>query len=392
MLVNFGKGVRQIRIVQVGSECIVYCSVLVIASASHHIGKSNGGIRYKFYRGEMCFINRGLWRVCGSVAVYAKSLIYITLCVVSDTERLVDQDSLKHRFGEQPWRILVKYIVKEVEEYLKTYPSAGLCSTIAKPPATVLSAEGLLKLQMAYVALQSHNGDAGGDPPDDQRPRILPHQCQGSVKHEESKHKALKKAFKQNSNHKPEIVFEAKDQKTFKQAIQETITVETIPSKTDRKLLAEVTQSINRYCTREQLENLKRQHASQKVEQAFESQQNALKKFVDFFNRHQGAHSQFQIHDLYTPQVFPRSISTPGGPSFTSPASSSNPFALSYCYTPTFHPETSQSGQQDNNGSDDRNREYDVDIYDEEQGLCRLLVFVLTSLLFLFALSDYSMY
>nr|GEW45077.1 hypothetical protein [Tanacetum cinerariifolium] len=152
---------------------------------------------------------------------------------------------------------------------------------------------------MAYVAPQSHNWDAGGDPPDDQQPRILPHQCQG-------------------------------------------------------------------YCTREQLENLKRQHASQKEEQAFESQQNALKNFVDFFNRHQGAHSQFQIHDLYTPQVFPRSISTPSGPSFTSPASSSTPFALSYCYTPTFHPETSQSGQQDNNGSDDRNRENDVDIYDEE--------------------------
>ncbi|GKB18166.1 hypothetical protein Tco_0852089, partial [Tanacetum coccineum] len=124
------------------------------------------------------------------------------------------------------------------------------------------------------------------------------------------------------------------------------------------------------YCTREQLEDLKRQHALEKEEQrkAFESQQNALKKFVDFFNRQQGTpSSQFQIPDLYTPQVFPGSISTPGGPSSTSPAPSSTPLGLGNCYTPTFDPETSQSGEQeDDNGSDDGNGEYDVDIYDDE--------------------------
>ncbi|GJZ82467.1 hypothetical protein Tco_0647640 [Tanacetum coccineum] len=76
--------------------------------------------------------------------------------------------------------------------------------------------------------------------------------------------------------------------------------------------------------------------------------------------------SQFQISDLYTLQLFPGSISTPGGPSSTSPAPSSTPLGLGNCYTPTFDPETSQSGEQDDNGSDDGNREYDVDIYDDE--------------------------
>nr|GEW45781.1 hypothetical protein [Tanacetum cinerariifolium] len=140
-------------------------------------------------------------------------------------------------------------------------------------------------------------------------------------------------------------------------AIQDAITVGTIPPKTDREILAEVTRSINRahiagvsrnlagtgnldsgrsqpdpgYCTREQLEYLKRQHALEKEEKrkAFESQQNALKIFVDFFNREQGTFSsQFHIPDLYTPQVFPCSISTPGGPSSTSPSPSSTPLGL----------------------------------------------------------------
>ncbi|GKE80165.1 hypothetical protein Tco_1550165, partial [Tanacetum coccineum] len=61
-----------------------------------------------------------------------------------------------------------------------------------------------------------------------------------------------------------------------------------------------------------------------------------------------------------------RSISTPGGPSSTSPAPSSTPLGLGDCYTPTFDPETSQSGKQDDNDSDDGNRDYDVDIYDDE--------------------------
>ncbi|GJW01880.1 putative ribonuclease H-like domain-containing protein [Tanacetum coccineum] len=96
-------------------------------------------------------------------------------------------------------------------------------------------------------------------------------------------------------------------------AIQDAITAGTIPPKTNREILAEVTQSTNRYCTREQLEDLKRQHALEKEEQrkSFESQQNALKIFVDFFNRQQGtSSSQFKILDLYTPQVFLGSIST----------------------------------------------------------------------------------
>ncbi|GKB12301.1 F-box domain containing protein [Tanacetum coccineum] len=175
-------------------------------------------------------------------------------------------------------------------------------------------------------------------------------------------------------------------------AIQDAIAAKTIPTKTDIEILDEVLKSTNRahiagvgrqlagtgnsdsrrsqpdtdYCTQEQLEDRKRQHALEIEEQrkAFESQQNVLKKFVNFFNRQQGTpSSQFQIPDLYTPQLFPGSISTPGGPSSTSPAPSSTPLGLGNCYTPTFDPETSQSGEQDNNGSDDGNREYDVDIY-----------------------------
>nr|GEZ08364.1 hypothetical protein [Tanacetum cinerariifolium] len=155
-------------------------------------------------------------------------------------------------------------------------------------------------------------------------------------------------------------------------AIQDAITAGTIPPKTDRQILAEVTRSTNRYCSREQLEDLKRQHALEKEEQrkAFESQQNALKKFVEFFNRQQSTpSSQFQILDLYTPQVFPGSISTPDGPSSSSPAPSSTPLGLGNCYTSTFDLETSQSGEQEDNGSDDGNHEYGVDIYDDELGI-----------------------
>nr|GEW00197.1 hypothetical protein [Tanacetum cinerariifolium] len=175
-------------------------------------------------------------------------------------------------------------------------------------------------------------------------------------------------------------------------AIQDAITAGTIPPKTDREIMAEITRSTNRvhiacvgrnctgnldsrrsqphpgYCTREQLEDLKRQHALEKEEQRkeFESQQNALKIFVDFFNRQQGTSSKFQIPDLYTPQVFPGSISTPGGPSSTSLSLSSTTLGLGNCYTPTFDPETSQSDEQKDNGSHDGNHEYDVDIYDDE--------------------------
>nr|GEW78127.1 reverse transcriptase domain-containing protein [Tanacetum cinerariifolium] len=130
--------------------------------------------------------------------------------------------------------------------------------------------------------------------------------------------------------------------------IQDAIATKTIPPNTDREILDEVLKSTNRahtvgvvrllvgtgnsdsgrsqpntsYCTQEQLEDLKRQHA--------------------FF------------------------ISTPGGPSSTYPAPISTPLGLGNCYTPTFDAETSQSGEQDDNGSDDGNREYDVDIYDDE--------------------------
>ncbi|GKA04186.1 hypothetical protein Tco_0676967, partial [Tanacetum coccineum] len=82
-------------------------------------------------------------------------------------------------------------------------------------------------------------------------------------------------------------------------AIQDAITAGTIPPKTDRQILPEVTRSTNRAHIAGVGRNLAGTPAS-----------------------------QFQIPDLYTPQVFPDSISTPDGPSSTSPAPSSTPLGL----------------------------------------------------------------
>ncbi|GJU39690.1 hypothetical protein Tco_1192647 [Tanacetum coccineum] len=121
------------------------------------------------------------------------------------------------------------------------------------------------------------------------------------------------------------------------------------------------------YYTQERLEDLKRQHALEIEEQrkAFESQENVLKKFMDFFNRQHGTPSQFQIPDLYTPQVFPGSISTPGGPSSTSPAPRSIPLDLGNCYTPTFILKLAKVVKKMIMAVYGK-REYDVDIYDDE--------------------------
>ncbi|GJU97023.1 putative pumilio homolog 8, chloroplastic [Tanacetum coccineum] len=87
---------------------------------------------------------------------------------------------------------------------------------IQDPHANYVIQTALRVAEMACIAPRLHGEDAGGDPPDDQRPMMLPHQCEGLGKRGESKHKALKKAFKQNGYSKLEIVFEAKDQKAFK--------------------------------------------------------------------------------------------------------------------------------------------------------------------------------
>ncbi|GJT07213.1 hypothetical protein Tco_0841675 [Tanacetum coccineum] len=212
------------------------------------------------------------------------------------------------------------------------------------PVANLRLAQFATSVHMACVAPRSHGGDAGGDQPDDRRPRSLSYQCQGSGKRGESKHTTLKKAFKQNGNRKLEIVFEAKDQKTFKPIVNEVNKIlnseplDPFSGETIKFPKLVVTTGPG-YGTREQLEDMKRQHALEKEEKIKSSkgQQNALKKFVDFFNRHQGTPSLlYTIY--YTPEV----------------------------YTPTFDTETSQSGEQDDNGSDDGNREYDVDIYDDE--------------------------
>nr|GFB31719.1 hypothetical protein [Tanacetum cinerariifolium]GFB47165.1 hypothetical protein [Tanacetum cinerariifolium] len=99
-------------------------------------------------------------------------------------------------------------------------------------------------------------------------------------------------------------------------AIQDVIAAKTILPKTYREIFDEVLKSTNHahvagvgrqlagmgnldsgrsqpdtgYYTQERLEDLKRQHALEIEEQrkAFESQENVLKKFMDFFNRQQG--------------------------------------------------------------------------------------------------------
>ncbi|GJW38630.1 hypothetical protein Tco_0064475 [Tanacetum coccineum] len=107
-------------------------------------------------------------------------------------------------------------------------------------------------------------------------------------------------------------------------AIQDAITAGTIPPKTDRQILAEVTRSTNRA----HIAGVGRNLAGTAI-----------------WILGGTPASQFQIPDLYTPQVFPDSISTPGGPSSTSPAPSSTPLGLGNCYTLTFDPETRRSGE-----------------------------------------------
>ncbi|GJT45231.1 linoleate 13S-lipoxygenase 2-1, chloroplastic-like protein [Tanacetum coccineum] len=115
--------------------------------------------------------------------------------------------------------------------------------------------------------------------------------------------------------------------------------------KTDREVLAEVTQSTNHA----HIAGVGRNLAG-----------------TGNLDSERSQPDQVLLHDLYTLEVFPGSISTPGGPNSTSPAPSSYPLGLGNSYTPTFDTETSQSGEQDDNGSDDGNREYDVDIYDDD--------------------------
>nr|GEW79683.1 hypothetical protein [Tanacetum cinerariifolium] len=137
-------------------------------------------------------------------------------------------------------------------------------------------------------------------------------------------------------------------------AIQDATTAGTIPPKIGRQILAEITRSTNRahiagvgrnlvgkgnldsgmsqsvsgYCTQEQLEDLKRQQALENDEQR----------------------KAFEINKT------PKKIC-----GFLQPST-----RLGNYYTLTFDPQTSQSDQQDDNDSDDGNREYDVDIHNDE--------------------------
>ncbi|GJX88911.1 hypothetical protein Tco_0340925 [Tanacetum coccineum] len=206
-------------------------------------------------------------------------------------------------------------------------PLLSATTITAKPPAVVPSAEGLIQLQK----LDDYWSDSD----------------------------RMKQSERNAANR-------AKNKAEMK-AIEDAITAKTIPPKTDREMLDEVLKRTNRahiaslgrnlagtgnldsgrsqpdpgYCTHEQLEDLKRQHALEKEDQrkAFQSQQNALKKICGFLQ----------------PST-----------SSTSPVPSSTPLGLGDCYTRTFDPETSQCGEQDDNDSDNGNREYDVDIYDDE--------------------------
>ncbi|GJY99006.1 hypothetical protein Tco_0516436 [Tanacetum coccineum] len=118
-------------------------------------------------------------------------------------------------------------------------------------------------------------------------------------------------------------------------AIQDVIAAKTIPPKTYREILDEVLKSTN--------------HAH-----------------IAGVGRQLAGIGNLDSGRLQSDTVFPGSISTPGGPSSTSTAPRSTPLDLGNCYTPTFDPETSQSGEEDDNGSDDGNREYDIVIYVDE--------------------------
>nr|GEW68333.1 hypothetical protein [Tanacetum cinerariifolium] len=219
---------------------------------------------------------------------------------------------------------------------------------------------------MACVAPRSYGGDAGGDPPDDRRPSE--DKTVGSLvraglqmdfarRYRDNKCKFKdkwfnKKTVEQARQEKPPKwkAGDAQWQKLIDfcyiflqsstkisdnnpilceaemKAIQDAITAGTIPPKTNRQILAEVTRSINR-------------------------------AHIAGVGRNLAGTGNFD---------YGSSIYTPGGPSSSSPALSSTPLGLGNCYTPTFDLETSQSGKQEDNGSDDGNHEYDVDIYDDE--------------------------
>ncbi|GKE61341.1 hypothetical protein Tco_1511708, partial [Tanacetum coccineum] len=118
--------------------------------------------------------------------------------------------------------------------------------------------------------------------------------------------------------------------------IQKAITAETIPPKTDREILAEVTQSTNRAHIAGVGRNLA---GTGNLDSEVTTRPKLL--YPGAIRRPE------EIPDLYTPQLFPDSISTPGGPSSTSPAPSSTPLGLVNSYSPAFDPKTSQRGQQD---------------------------------------------
>ncbi|GJV25677.1 hypothetical protein Tco_1378372 [Tanacetum coccineum] len=132
-------------------------------------------------------------------------------------------------------------------------------------------------------------------------------------------------------------------------AIQDVIAAKTIPPKTYREILDEVLKSTNHAY----IAGVGRQLTGMGNLDSGRSQPDT------------GTPSQFQFPDLYTPQVFPGSISTPGGPSSTSPAPRSIPLDLGNCYTPTFILKLAKVVKKMIMAVYGK-REYDVDIYDDE--------------------------
>ncbi|GJX69299.1 hypothetical protein Tco_0305026 [Tanacetum coccineum] len=134
-------------------------------------------------------------------------------------------------------------------------------------------------------------------------------------------------------------------------AIEDAITAKTIPPKTDREMLDEVLKRTNRA----HIASLGRNLA---CDRAFRIWGGPHRTQVLFFTV---SDSRF-IHSSSVSWFYLYSRR----PSSTSPVPSSTPLGLGDCYTRTFDPETSQCGEQDDNDSDNGNREYDVDIYDDE--------------------------
>lgn len=164
-------------------------------------------------------------------------------------------------------------------------------------------------------------------------------------------------------------------------ALQDAVKEKQLDPKTDLEIIDEVLDSQNRghiagvgrvvpgtgsssrstqvdtgLCTREEMEEMKKQHAME-----LQEQRNLFKQFLDFYNRQQGTPaSQFQIPDSCT-TMFPGSTYTRGEPSNTHSDPSSD-LDLDNCYIPkSVDEDGAGNSEHDNVGDGGSSSEFDDD-------------------------------